>query len=302
MRQVLYLLWLCLTASCALANQQNYPFKLINQSESDRRVVLAQNNGPAPILVKVSLTPVGATVDPPSPVVVIVKPNEMIPLASIRSATPGKPYRVAMSYKFSIGDPNAVHDPRATYRLPFRSGQTIKVGQVWGGRISTHKTPESEYAVDFAVPVGTPVLAARAGRVIDVDQDFTEGGTDPSLKANHVLLLHEDGTMGLYSHFSPHGATVAFGQWVEAGTVIGYSGNTGYSFGPHLHFSVLTNTRSGDGDAGYLSHPVTFTNSSSAREIVLSQDATLMTEHGGLDLQTQHTKTDRRAQTSVQAK
>lgn len=54
----------------------------------------------------------------------------------------------------------------------------------------------------YDVVIGTPVLAARKGRVVDIDQGFIKGGNDPSLRANHVMILHEDGTLGMDSHFS----------------------------------------------------------------------------------------------------
>ncbi len=234
---------------------------------------MAQNNGPAPILLNLKLTSANAIIEPPSPVAAVVKPTETIQVATIRSEVTGKGYRVARSYQFSIGDPNAVHDPSALYRLPFKDGQAVTIGQVWGGKIITHTTPASRYAVDFVVPIGTPLVAARKGRVVDVDQNFTDGGTDPLLKANHVMILHEDGTLGLYSHLAANRIAVSFGQWVDAGTLIGYSGNTGYSSGPHLHFAVLTNTSTTNGAARYLSHTVKFINFVPAHEIELIQGA-----------------------------
>lgn len=265
-----FMAWL--VVETATANQQDYPFKLINKPEAGGITVMAQNNGPAPILLNLKLTSTNAIVERPSPIVV-VKPAETIQVAQIHSEVSGHGYRVARSYQFSIGDPNAVHDPSAIYRLPFKDGQAITVGQVWGGKIITHTTPASRYAVDFVVPIDTPLVAARKGRVVDIDQNFTDGGTDPLLKANHVMILHEDGTLGLYSHLAANRIAVSFGEWVDAGTLIGYSGNTGYSTGPHLHFAVLTNTPIADGAARYLSHPIRFVNFSTAQEIKLIQGA-----------------------------
>lgn len=282
MCRFLFLLATLFTARYALADPQLYPFKLAIRSESGKQVVMAQNNGPAPILATVNLlNPDNAVIDPASPIVLVVKPRESVPIASVHSAVAGQRYRISTSYKFALGDPDAVHDPAATYRLPFHDGQATKIGQVFGGRITTHSAPDSKFAIDFDVPIGTPVLASRKGRVVDVDQNFTQSGRDPSLKANHVLILHEDGTLGMYSHFSANRIAVAIGQWVEAGALIGYSGNTGYSTGPHLHFAVLTNTRTPDGSAKYLSVPVTFVNDAPDRRIQFSQDEMLVANHRG---------------------
>jgi murein DD-endopeptidase MepM/ murein hydrolase activator NlpD len=268
---------LFLASFSSFADPQQYPFKLAMRAQSDGQVVFAQNAGPAPILATVTLrSPVNAVVDHPSPIVVVVNPNESVPVATVRRAETGKGYRISTSYKFSLGDPDAKHDSAATYQLPFKAGQMIKIGQVVDGRISTHTGPDSHYAIDFSIPVGTPVLAARKGRVVDVDKDFTKGGNDPALKANHVLILHEDGTLGMYSHFAANRIAVTSGEVVEAGTLLGYSGNTGYSTGPHLHFAVLINTRTPDGSAKYASVPVDFVRGSPGEKIQFHQDETLV--------------------------
>jgi murein DD-endopeptidase MepM/ murein hydrolase activator NlpD len=53
------------------------------------------------------------------------------------------------------------------------------------------------------------------------------------------LIQHSDGTIGNYAHLLKHGVRVSVGQKIAAGAVIGLSGNTGFSSGPHLHFSVF---------------------------------------------------------------
>ena len=66
------------------------------------------------------------------------------------------------------------------------------------------------------------------------------GGGSPEYRkfANYVIIEHSDGTMGNYYHLKQGGAVAVIGQKVAKGDLIGYSGNTGYSSGPHLHFSV----------------------------------------------------------------
>lgn len=242
-------------------------------------MILAQNNGPAPLWVTVNLHSTNAIIDRTSPIAVVVPAGETVTIATIRSAAPGQQYRVATNYKFSIGTPDVVQNTGATYLLPFRNGQLITIGQALGGKITTHNGPASKYAVDFIVPVGTPIMAARKGRVVDIDQNYSEGGADPLLKANHVLMLHEDGTLGLYSHLEQNRIPVTFGQWVGAGELIGYSGNTGYSTGPHLHFVVFSNTRTLDGTAQYLSQPVKFVNGAPEYELQLQQGDKQVTSH-----------------------
>jgi murein DD-endopeptidase MepM/ murein hydrolase activator NlpD len=119
----------------------------------------------------------------------------------------------------------------------------LRVGQGWGGGFS-HRDQENRYAVDFAVPEGTPVLAARDGVVMQLEAGFATGGLDSPEdigRANFIRILHDDGTMAVYAHLAPGGAQVRQGERVRRGQRIGASGSTGYSGGPHLHFAVQAN-------------------------------------------------------------
>lgn len=97
--------------------------------------------------------------------------------------------------------------------------------------------------VDFPVDSGTPVMAAAGGRVMFADYGLLYGdegrGDDPYGLA--ILIRHDFGFEGarlfsVYAHLSE--TAVEYGQYVEAGELIGLSGNSGQSTGPHLHFEV----------------------------------------------------------------
>lgn len=139
------------------------------------------------------------------------------------------------------GDP-AARPLDVEYRLPLRQDQ-FRIDQGFGGSFS-HNDPQNRYAVDFAAPVGTPVLAARAGTVMQVESDFEKAGLNQEKyggRANFVRIVHDDGAMSLYAHLKGEGAMVRVGQRVAAGQQIGLSGNTGFTTGPHLHFAVQVN-------------------------------------------------------------
>lgn len=97
-----------------------------------------------------------------------------------------------------------------------------------------------KHAIDFIVPEGTPIYAARAGLVVFVKDSSKIGGTSKKFAAhgNMIQIWHKDGTFADYLHLKYKGAKVKPGQRVRQGQVIGYSGNTGWSAGPHLHFMV----------------------------------------------------------------
>jgi hypothetical protein len=80
------------------------------------------------------------------------------------------------------------------------------------------------------------------GVVVDVKEDSDRGGADKSFasEGNYVLVYHsDDGYYATYSHIKKNGAAKRLGENVKAGEVVAYSGNTGWSAGPHLHFEVL---------------------------------------------------------------
>lgn len=124
------------------------------------------------------------------------------------------------------------------YGIPFAAGQAVRVSQGAHGRFS-HSDVGNLYAVDFEVPENTAVYAAREGTVVEIEQDFNQGGpTVPLENANAVRIEHRDGTIGEYGHLRFGGAAVKTGAKVKKGDLVGYSGNTGRSTGPHLHFDV----------------------------------------------------------------
>ncbi len=126
----------------------------------------------------------------------------------------------------------------ASVALPAPFGKTIHVGQSFHGQLS-HQG-RSAYAVDFPMPEGTEVAAAREGRVIAVRDESGRGCGRPSCgkDANFIIIDHGDGTFGRYWHLQQGGALVELGASVCAGQVIALSGNTGFSTGAHLHFEV----------------------------------------------------------------
>lgn len=99
------------------------------------------------------------------------------------------------------------------------------------------------YAYDLASPIGTPVYAMQSGRVIGLYDRYpdTGGGRERSNKFNYVYLEHDDGYRSVYVHLQEEfrkTITLEIGDWVEVGDLIGLSGNSGWSGGPHLHVEV----------------------------------------------------------------
>ncbi|MCA1640350.1 MAG: peptidoglycan DD-metalloendopeptidase family protein, partial [Acidobacteria bacterium] len=93
------------------------------------------------------------------------------------------------------------------------------------------------YAIDFAMPIGTSIIAARDGEVVAARGEFYDNNGE-DLKENFVFIRHADGSIGRYFHLTRDGALVKIGDKIKQGQLIGLSGNTGQSAGPHLHFDV----------------------------------------------------------------
>jgi murein DD-endopeptidase MepM/ murein hydrolase activator NlpD len=179
--------------------------------------------------------------DPPLPARATVPARGSALVARIGAVDMRRPAQFELRLEGIPGDPNA--RPRdVIYALPLLQAST-RVDQGYGGRFS-HTDPQNLYAIDFAADIGTPVLAARDGVVMQVESDFEKAGLNLEKyggRANYVRILHDDGTMGLYAHLKPEGVLVRVGQRVHAGQKIGLSGNTGFTTGPHLHFAVQVN-------------------------------------------------------------
>jgi len=143
------------------------------------------------------------------------------------------------SWHWIMGSKNVQHTDTFLYTLPYKKGSAYMVSQGYNGT-KTHKGT-SAYSIDFAMPIGTKVYAARKGTVVKLKDDSAAGGYDKKYASsgNYVRIMHIDGTFATYYHLKQRGVLVSIGQKVSQGEALGYSGNTGYSSGPHLHFSVF---------------------------------------------------------------
>jgi len=113
------------------------------------------------------------------------------------------------------------------YRQPF-SG-SYQITQKYGEK----DTSAFHTGIDYALPVGTPVLASEDGTVVFAGWDKTGYG-------NTVIIRHPDGNATLNAHLAAP-LKVKVGDKVKKSQVIGFSGSTGNSTGPHLHFEARKN-------------------------------------------------------------
>jgi murein DD-endopeptidase MepM/ murein hydrolase activator NlpD len=150
---------------------------------------------------------------------------------------------ISFRFVWIPGDPGSEHRPPQPYRVPFALASAYPVSQAYPTSV-THTTPDSRFAVDIAMPVGTDIYAARSGTVVEVAGTNYRGGFDTTregAEANVVRILHDDGTFAVYAHLNWNSIRVRPGDEVQRGEYIADSGNTGFSSGPHLHFAIVRN-------------------------------------------------------------
>jgi murein DD-endopeptidase MepM/ murein hydrolase activator NlpD len=137
----------------------------------------------------------------------------------------------------------AENDSSYIYALPYPKGDNHLLIQGYNSSLSH----SGRRALDFKMNKGSPVLAARSGVVVSVQESATKGGLKNKYlhNGNYVIIRHNDGTQAYYGHLQFNGALVQVGDTVTQGQAIAKSGSTGYSAFPHLHFIVWGRTPSG---------------------------------------------------------
>ncbi|SDC83055.1 M23 family metallopeptidase [Niabella drilacis] len=124
------------------------------------------------------------------------------------------------------------------YDLPYPKGVSHTLVQGY----FTQFTHKRRAALDFKMPAGSVVCAARDGIVVRLKKDGSQGGIKKSnrVHANYVVIQHADSSRAGYWHLQKDGVLVQVGDAVKKGQPIARSGNTGYTYFPHLHFIVWT--------------------------------------------------------------
>jgi murein DD-endopeptidase MepM/ murein hydrolase activator NlpD len=211
--------------------------------DNDKRYSLWNGyGGPIEVLMDFE-DEVNVVSEPPLPGARVIPPQQQSLILQVQPIDSRRSWSYRLSYRYVHGDPAARPDLDAIYQLPFDENQPLRVDQAFGGKYS-HSDAHSFHAVDISMDEGTPVRAARSGVVMSVESDFHGAGTDIAKfgdRANHIRIVHSDGTMAVYAHLELESVLVGVGDRVRAGEVIARSGNTGYSSGPHLHFVIQRN-------------------------------------------------------------
>ena len=211
--------------------------KLTTRQHEHGATLLLRNNLHAPVEVELVLEQqanIAGGIQ--APLRKVLPARSTTTLVTLLPDNPAQPVQYTPKLRHAVGDPRLL-PTTSQYSLPWHGGP-FRLTQGTNGKYS-HFTPKSRYALDIAMPEGTPIVAARGGVVVKVENQQTGRGSNPA--GNFVRILHDDGTMGVYLHLQKGSVGVTQGQRVTQGSLLARSGNTGNSTGPHLHFVVQRN-------------------------------------------------------------
>ncbi len=242
--------WRALLVTCALAacapvstpaNQfprQNCAWRvcLRQQDTPAARVFRIDNGEPVPVTVGLTFRTLQNLEPPPEDTVRRVVAPQSTAVVALRAHRGRGPRQAEVAISIDLGS-SEIEPDDYVYAVPFGGSASRPLIQGFDGE-DTH-LGSMRYSLDFGMPRGTPVLAARDGVVLYLQDGFTEGRADPRLleRANLVVVVHSDFTMASYGHLAP-GIVVRVGDSVAVGQLLGRSGRTGFAGQPHLHFHV----------------------------------------------------------------
>lgn len=229
-----------LLASRVLADDSHSGFRVVRERSGDDVTFIMQSDYCVEFTVTFEGTLKNMTSSRPLPFTVEAAGRKSFVLARFVVTDQARPRSYTYRYNWQYGGRRDSTDNDADYAMPFGPGRYV-VMQGPRGTFSHFAGSASENAVDWDVPEGTTVCAARAGRVVGVRADSTFSGTNPKFKplGNYVIIKHADGTFADYHHLQTGGALVEIGDEVKVGQPIGLSGSTGFASKPHLHFMVF---------------------------------------------------------------
>jgi len=220
-------------------------FHVTSTGPDDNPTIFAKNDYFVPITLKYWLEEsINMHTNPKLPLTVEVKPHSKLKVVELSRNELYGGWKYRTNYKSQFGTLNPTHDADCYYLPPVPAGRSFRITQAFNGKFS-HSGSYNQYAVDIAMPLGTDVLAARAGIIFQRITDYVLNGQTEEIKrkSNVLRIMHSDGSIAIYAHLQFRSMNFYVGDVVKAGQVIGKSGNTGFSTGPHLHFGIHSNIR-----------------------------------------------------------
>lgn len=225
-------------------SQEDLDIKIEKEKINNEFILFITNNEYCPVSIEFDFEAKNINSSLPNKSIVVIPANlRKITLARLSPIQKSEPSSFNYTTYFVLGNVNNTKTDDFEYWLPFEKNTFQSIYQGYNGNFSH----QNAFSLDFSHKLGTKVFAARGGTVVFVksDSDKSCPTKDCSGFANKIIILHNDGTLAEYVHLKKNGVIVNKGDEVIRGQLIGYSGSTGWTKGPHLHFSVYNNTIDG---------------------------------------------------------
>lgn len=237
-RVIAFAVTLCALTTSLFAGEQKL-IKISSQKKDGETQFYVENLQHADVTVTIDMELKNLNASAAVPFTATIPAREKVSVFTVAPGDPKQDSSWSYTYYATWGSLNVQHDENHMYQLPYPSGLSFPVSQGFHGKYS--HTGGDCYSIDFKMPEGSPIHASREGTVVGTKDDSNIGGSDKKFEwdANYILIRHSDGTLGHYVHLQKAGVKVQVGDKVQAGQLIGLSGNTGHSTGPHLHFAVF---------------------------------------------------------------
>jgi murein DD-endopeptidase MepM/ murein hydrolase activator NlpD len=235
-----YLTFFLVFLAC-YSNAQQKVLGFYNSTQEGYQI-LFKNEMPCPVTVKVKFKLTNLQTDKPNQHLFILPAQaDSFQIMTLKKIDPKKAYSFSWSYDWRNGDVTKLNETiNDAYFLPFKKGLTIEIGQGYNGKFSHH----NENALDFSLPYGSEIYSVWEGVVIDVVQNNSKScpTKDCAIYNNYITIYHTNGTIAQYAHIKQNGSLLKIGDNVLKGQLLGFSGDVGWSNGPHLHFVCYKET------------------------------------------------------------
>jgi len=238
--KTIFLFFLFIASLTVMAQDHDIRATVYYEAIPDGSRLLVDNDEYCPISVQVNLklTNMKST-QGNNKVFVVPARSKKYAITDLVIISKTKAHGYGLQSTVGLGDSEKnTYDENFQYYLPYKKGEAYTINQGYNG-IYTHKNQNS---LDFDMPIGTEIHAARDGIVVKVEDSNNKHCLDEKCMKydNFILVYQPDGTFASYAHLKKNGAAVKEGDSISIGQLIAYSGDTGYSNGPHLHFDVST--------------------------------------------------------------
>jgi hypothetical protein len=213
--------------------------RVVSEAQGGLTRISVENKEATDMTATIDINSVNVECSARLPYTITVPAGQTVSAFTLKPRDPAAEWSFNWVNHYTVGRADAKHDDSYLYTLPYMPGATYKVTQGYHGTFS--HTGCDEFAIDWKMSEGTPVLASREGLVVSVKDNSDRGGSNRKYEddANMVVVQHSDGTMAHYCHLQFRSAKVKVGEKVRAGDMLALSGNTGFTSGPHLHFAVF---------------------------------------------------------------